>query len=62
MIVELFVHFIPFYTQWFQVFYTDIGCGIGSLVQASLLTTSSWYILLLTLERFTAVYFPMKVN
>ncbi|KAF6028265.1 hypothetical protein EB796_013431 [Bugula neritina] len=62
MIVELFVHFIPFYTQWFQVFYTDIGCGIGSLVQASLLTTSSWYILLLTLERFTAVYFPMKAK
>ena len=62
MLIELLIHYVPQYTRWFPIFYTDLGCGFGFFFQASLLTVSSWYLMLMTMERFTVVWFPMKVR
>ena len=45
----------------FQVIVATLPCQIGKVIQFTVLTLSPWYIILLTLERFTAVFFPLKV-
>ena len=60
MIEEFFLHYVPFYWQWFPVFYSGT-CGLAMVIQSTTITASSWYITLMTIERFIAVWFPMKV-
>ena len=62
MVLELFVHYIPYYWRWFPIFFTNIGCGVAFLIQGTAITMSSWYIMLMTVERFIVVWFPMKVR
>lgn len=62
MFVEFFIHYVPYYWHWFPVFSSDISCGIAFMMQAAIITTSSWYLMLMTIERFTVVWFPMKVS
>ena len=51
MMVELFLHYIPFYFRWFPVFYKGT-CGLAVTVQGIAVTS----------ERFIVVWLPMKVG
>lgn len=60
MFVELFLQYIPRYWRWFEVFYEGT-CGLAVAMQSIVVTAASWYITLMTVERFIVVWLPMKV-
>lgn len=62
MVTNLLLHFIPQYYRTVPIFYTDLGCGIGNFSQAVSTTVSAWYLVLMTVERFIVVWFPIKVR
>jgi len=61
MLLEFFLHYVPTYWKWFNVFYVST-CGPSAVVQTAVLTSAAWYITLMTFERAVAVCFPMKVS
>ena len=42
----------------FQVLPTEWACQVSSAFRRGILVSSAWYIVILTLERFTVVYYP----
>ncbi|XP_067945375.1 cysteinyl leukotriene receptor 2-like [Watersipora subatra] len=61
LLLELFLSLIPNYWQLFPIYY-DGTCGIAGTFRMAILTSSTWYLTLVTTERFIAVRFPLKAR
>ena len=56
VLAAIFINYIPYYWQWFNVFSNDLSCGVANMLHATVNTSSSWYLVLLCAERLTAVF------
>ena len=45
-----------------QVLPSALSCKIGYACLLGITASSPWYIVIMTLERFTVVYYPLKVR
>ena len=57
----IYLHMISLLVEILQVFDSVISCDIAHIIHAAALTTSSWYLIFVALERFLTIYFPLKV-
>lgn len=60
--IHLFLGSNPYYWHWFEVYSSDLSCGITWMVHTGVRAASCWYIVLLTAERFIVIWFPFKVT
>ena len=56
VLAAIFINYIPYYWQWFNVFSNDLSCGVANMLHGAVNTSSSWYLVLLCAERLTAVF------